>query len=88
MDPQVSNSNVVGRTALREAAGMALSASGTPGLPPEIATPMRKWSLNAARLVLTMGLRGGGDALNTAAADLNNDAREVQLACASAGTPA
>lgn len=87
-DPQVSDSNVVGRTALREAAGVALTASGTPGLPPEIANPMRTWSLSAARLVLTMGLRGGGDALNSAATDLNNSARDVQMACATAGTAA
>ena len=32
-DPTVSDSNVVGRTALREAASVASSASGTPGLP-------------------------------------------------------
>jgi hypothetical protein len=87
-DPQVSESNIVGRTALREAAGVALDASGTPGLAPEIADPMRKWSLNAARLVLTMGLRGGGNALNGAADDLNNNARDVQMACAAAGTAA
>lgn len=87
-DPQVSDSNVVGRTALREAAGVAMTASGTPGLPPEIANPMRKWSLEAARLVLTMGLHRGGDALNRAAADLNDSARDVQMACAAAGTAA
>ena len=87
-DPQVSNSNVAGRTALREAAGVALDASRTPGLPPEVANPMRTWSFQAARLVLTMGLRGGGDALNGAAADLNNSARDVQMACATAGTAA
>ena len=87
-DPQVSNSNVVGRTALREAAGVALTASGTRGLPPEIANPMRSWSMTAAKLLLIMGLRGGGDALNAAAADLNNSARDVQFACAAAGTSA
>ena len=45
-------------------------------------------SLNAARLVLTMGLRGGGNALNSAATDLNQDARDVQMACATAGSAA
>ncbi|MFZ0832011.1 MAG: hypothetical protein WAM92_02775 [Mycobacterium sp.] len=87
-DPRISDSNVAGRTALREAAGVALTASQTPGLPPEIANPMRTWSFDAARLVLTMGLRGGGDSLNAAAADLNNSARDVQMACAAAGAAA
>lgn len=87
-DPTVQDSNVVGRTALREAAALALSASGTPGLQPEIAAPMQSWSMNAAKLLLIMGLRGGGDALNSAANDLNTDAHNVQLACAAAGTRA
>ena len=34
-DPTVSDSNVVGRTALRQAASVALSASATPGLQPD-----------------------------------------------------
>ena len=87
-DPSVSDSNVVGRTALRQAAGMALSASGTPGLQPEIAAPMQSWSMTAAKLVLIMGVRGGGDALNSAATDLNTDSHNVQMACAAAGTRA
>ncbi|HZQ33220.1 MAG TPA: hypothetical protein VFB19_15975 [Mycobacterium sp.] len=87
-DPSVDSSNVTGRTALREAAGVALDASGTPGLQPEIANPMRTWSLDAAKLLVIMGVRGGGDSLNSAATDLNNDARNVQMACAAAGTRA
>ena len=87
-DPEVTSSNVAGRTALRQAAAAVLSASTTPGLQPEISGPMQSWSLNATRLILTMGLGGGGDALNSAATDLNNDAHNVQLACAAAGTPA
>jgi hypothetical protein len=87
-DPSVSNSNVVGRTALRQAAVLAMTASATPGLQPEISGPMQTWSLNAAKLLLTMGVGGGGDSLNTAANDLNNDAHTVQLACAAAGTRA
>lgn len=87
-DPDVSDSGVVGRTALRQAAAVALSASGTPGLQPEIAGPMQTWSMDAARLLLTMGVRGGGDALNSAANDLNTQSHTVKLACATAGTRA
>jgi hypothetical protein len=87
-DPSVSNSNVVGRTALRQAAAVALSASATPGLQPELAGPMQMWSLNAAKLFLTMGVGGGGDALNTAATELNTESHDVQMACAAAGTRA
>lgn len=87
-DPTVHNSNVVGRTALREAAATALNASMTPGLQPEISSPMQSWSLRATKLVLIMGLRGGGDSLNATATNLNTDAHDVQMACAAAGTPA
>jgi hypothetical protein len=87
-DPSVSNSNVVGRTALREAATVAFSASATPGLQPEISGPMQSWSLNAAKLLLTMGVGAPGDALNSAATDLNTDSHNVQMACAAAGTRA
>ena len=81
-DPNVWQSNVIGRTALREAAREALDASRTPGTPPEIASPMRSWSLGATKLLMIMGLRGGGDALNAAATDLNTDAQGTQMACA------
>lgn len=87
-DPMVDNSNVVGRTALREAAAVALSASTTPGLAPELSGPMQSWSMNAAKLLLIMGVRGGGEALNSAATALNTDSHNVQLACAAAGTRA
>ena len=39
-------------------------------------------------LLLIMGLRGGGESLNSAATNLNTDAHDVQMACAAAGTPA
>ena len=84
-DPTVQNANVAGRTALRQAAAAALSASGVPGLPGDIAAPMQSWSLNAAKLVLIMGVRGGGDSLNSTASKLNTDARNAQMACAAAG---
>jgi hypothetical protein len=81
-DQTVGNANTAGRTALKQAAAAALSASGTPGLPPEVSTPMRTWSLNAAKLVLVMGVRGGGDTLNSTATDMNTSAHEAQIACA------
>ncbi len=81
-DPSVQNSNVVGRTALREAAAAAMSASTTPGLPPEISGPMQSWSWGATKLVVIMGLRGGGDSLNSTAKDMNTDANNAQMACA------
>jgi hypothetical protein len=81
-DPNVANSNVIGRTALREAASAAMDAASTPGLPDEIAAPMRSWSIRAAKLLLIMGLRGGGDALNQTATDMNTDAKNAQMACA------
>ncbi len=81
-DPTVWRSNVIGRTALREAAAAALQASHTPGLPPEVSDPMQTWSLHATKLLLVMGLRGGGDSLNTSATQLNSDAHAAQMACA------
>ncbi len=87
-DPEVRRSNVIGRTALREAAAAALSASRTPGLPPEISDPMRSWSVHAAKLLMVMGLRGGGDTLNSSAEQLNADAARAQMACARAAIPA
>ncbi len=80
-DPNVANSNVVGRTALREAAATALDAANTPGLPGDIAAPMRSWSFRAAKLLVIMGIRGGGDSLNSTASDMNNDAKSAQMAC-------
>jgi hypothetical protein len=87
-DPNVLQSNLLGRTALREAAGTALESARTPGLPGDVADPMRTWSLHATKLVLIMGLRGGGDSLNSAATELNTDANNVQMACALNGSRA
>ena len=84
-DPNVKQSNVIGRTALRTAAATAMAAAGTPGLPPAVADPMRSWSLGATKLMVIMGLRGGGDSLNSAANRLNSDAHEAMLACAANG---
>src|SRR5271165_3338393 len=87
-DPNVSWDNSAGRAALREAAGTAMQTSTTPGLPPDIADPMQAWSLQATKLVLVMGLRGGGDTLNSTATEMNTDAHNVQMACARAGVHA
>ena len=81
-DPTVANSNVIGRTALRESASTALDAANTPGLPGDIADPMRSWSFRAAKLLIIMGIRGGGDSLNQTASDMNTDAKNAQMACA------
>ena len=87
-DPSVSDSNVLGLTALREAAAVAMSGANTAGLQPEIAAPMRTWSLDATKLLVKMGLRIPGDSLNSTATEMNNDATTVQEACAAAGTHA
>ncbi|CRZ13394.1 hypothetical protein [Mycolicibacterium neworleansense] len=87
-DPIVNMSNTSGRTALRESAAQAMSAANTPGLSPDIASPMRSWSLDATKLLLKMGLRGSGNTLNVTANELNEDAHNAQMACALAGTHA
>lgn len=87
-DPAVATSNVTGRTALREAAGLAMSAANTPGLGPDIAAPMRTWSLGATKLLLKMGLRIDGESLDSTAAEMNSQAVRAQEACAAAGTHA
>lgn len=83
-DQNVARTNIIGRTALRQSAAAALSASRTPGLPPEVSDPMQRWSLHATKLLVLMGLHGGGDSLNSNVADLNTDAHEAQMACAAA----
>ncbi|SLI23231.1 Uncharacterised protein [Mycobacteroides abscessus subsp. bolletii] len=83
-----ANTNVVGRTALRQAAEVANDAANTPGLAPELAAPMHAWSGDAYKLVVLMGLRIGQDSVNGKAGDLNKDANDVQVACAAAGTRA
>jgi hypothetical protein len=87
-DAAVSSSNVLGRTALRESAALAMHAANTPGLRPDIADPMRVWSLGATKLLVRMGLRMGNDGLNDTAIEMNNQATRAQEACAAAGTHA
>ena len=81
-DPEVQRSNALGRTALRGAAAVALDASRTPGLPPEVSDPMQSWSVRATKLLFVMGLRRGGDSLNENATQLNVHAYDAQMACA------
>jgi hypothetical protein len=85
-DGSVVSANSVGRTALRQASSMAMQASLTPGLPGDISGPMGTWSLRAAKLAVVMGLHGGGSTLNSTATDMNDNAHDVQMACAKAGT--
>jgi hypothetical protein len=87
-DPATSASNETARTALRQGAGATMSAANTPGLSPDIADPMRSWSWGATKLLVKMGVRGGRETLNTTADQMNNDATNVQQACAAAGTHA
>jgi hypothetical protein len=87
-DPYISTSNETGRTALRQAAAAALSASATPGLQQDIADPMQLWSADTTLLLVKMALHGGGDGLNRTAADVNDDATKAQKACANHGTHA
>ena len=81
-DPNVERYSLIGRAALRESAAEILDTSRTAGLPPDIADPMRDWSLHATKLLLIMSVRGGGDSLNNAANQLNSDAERAQMACA------
>jgi hypothetical protein len=81
-DPNVVQTNAIGRAALRAAAGTALDASRTPGLPPQVSDPMQSWSVRATKLLVMMGLRAGGDSLDATANDLNTDAQNAQMACA------
>jgi hypothetical protein len=87
-NPSVAWDNQPARTALRQAAAAALTASATPGLGPDISAPMQSWSLNATKLLLIMGVHGGGDTLNSTAKDMNTDAHNAQMACAAAGVRA
>ena len=59
-----------------------MDAANTPGLPGDVSAPMRSWSLRATKLLLIMGIRGGGDSLNSTASDMNTDAKNAQMACA------
>ena len=80
LDPAVSSSNVVGRTALRQGAGVAMDAANTPGLQPEIANPMRSWSMGATALLLRWGCGSLVKISNSTADGMNNNALAVEEA--------
>ena len=89
MGPEWNRStNETGRTALRQAAAAAMTASTTPGLQADIAIPMQSWSVNATKLMILVGVRAPIDPVNGKATDPNTDAENVQMACAAAGTKA
>lgn len=83
-DPVVAGNNEVGRIALRQSAAAVWSASATPGLAPEVSNPMKRWSGQAAKLLLLMGVRARHDTINSAAAALNEDTYLVLDACSAA----
>jgi hypothetical protein len=87
-DPEVAEANTVGRTALRQSAVTAMDAANTPGLAPEIASPMHAWSVDATKLLLMMAVRANVDAINNVATEMNDDTSAVQLACSQAGSRA
>jgi len=87
-DPYVHQSNVAGRTTLRQSAAVAMDAANTPGLSPEIANPMRSWSYGAAKLLVKMGIGMTGGSLDSTATEVNTNAEAVQRGCAAAGTHA
>ena len=87
-DPGVQGTNGTGRTALRQAAGVAMDAANTPGLDPAISGPMRAWSVDATKMLVKMGLHISHESLNTTATEMNDDATKAQMACAAAGTHA
>ena len=88
LDPIVAQNNAYGRAGLREAASLAVEASRVPGLQPDVAAPMRTWSMGAVKLLLLMGLRVDVDRFNNAATELNSHTEAAQMACARAGTKA
>jgi hypothetical protein len=87
-DATADATNIVGRTSLRQSAAAAMDAANTPGLSPDIADPMRAWSMGAAKLILKMGLHMTGGTLDDTATQVNNNAEAVQRGCAAAGTHA
>lgn len=87
-DPTVGLTSTVGRTALRDAAVLAMNSARTPGLAPEIAEPMRSWAVDATKLRVKMAVRTSGESLNQTAIEMNLDATTAQMACAAAGSHA
>lgn len=87
-DPYIGQSNAAGRSSLQTSAKVAMDASNTPGLSPDIAAPMRSWSVGAAKLFVKMGIGMTGSTLDNTATEVNTNAEAVQRGCAAAGTHA
>lgn len=87
-DPAVAQSGQTGRQAMKEGAGIAMNAAGTPGLDPAIADPMRAWGSGAYALWAKMAVRVQGQGLDTTVTSMNENAEKVQFACSHAGTHA
>ncbi|BBX86093.1 hypothetical protein [Mycolicibacterium aubagnense] len=87
-DPYIGQSNAAGRSSLQTSAKVAMDAANTPGLSPEIADPMRSWSVGAAKLFVKMGIGMTGSTLDSTATEVNTNAEAVQRGCAAAGTHA
>ncbi len=87
-DPYIAQSNQAGRSSLEASAKAAMDAANTPGLSPDIANPMRSWSIGAAKLFVKMGIGMTGGTLDSTATEVNNNAEAVQRSCAAAGTHA
>lgn len=81
-DPEVQRTALISRAALRTAAGAALDAANTPGLPPEVADPMRSWSMHATKLIFVVGLHAGRETMNNAVNQVNIDYGNARQACA------
>lgn len=81
-DPEVERTSLISRAALRSAAGAALDAANTPGLPPEVSDPMRSWSIHATKLIFVLSLHGGRETMNNAVNQLNVDYGTANQACA------
>lgn len=81
-DPEVQRTALISRAALRTAAGAALDAANTPGLPPEVADPMRSWSMHATKLIFVVGLHAGRETMNNSVNQVNIDYGNARQACA------
>ena len=81
-DPEVERTSLSSRVALRQGASAATEAANMPGLPPEVADPMRSWSFHVNKLFLVVSVRAGRDSINNAVQQVNDDYGTAQQLCA------
>lgn len=81
-DPEVQRTSVSSRLALRQAASAANQAANVPGLPPEVADPMRSWSFHVNKLFFVVSVRSGRDTINNSVQQVNDDYGTTQQVCA------